>query len=135
MTHEADVTDGPSVEAADLAEATAVTLAGRLTVLRAGVRSWDHGRSTSVFVAKEIGMTNTRRDRPPSLGELRSRRSAVLEIARRHGVLDIRVFGSVARGDADRDTVTSTSWSNWSPVAASRAHRTAHDRRAGGVRH
>lgn len=49
-------------------------------------------------------MTSTRPDRPPSLGELRSRRSAILEIARRHGVLDIRVFGSVARGDADRDS-------------------------------
>ena len=45
-------------------------------------------------------MTSTRRDQPPSLGELRSRRDAILEIARRHDVLDIRVFGSVARSDA-----------------------------------
>lgn len=45
-------------------------------------------------------MTSTRRDQPPSLDELRGRRDAILEIARHHGVLDIRVFGSVARGDA-----------------------------------
>lgn len=45
-----------------------------------------------------------RRDRPPSLGELRRRRDAILEIARQHGVLDVRVFGSVARGDADSDS-------------------------------
>ncbi|MGH3886630.1 MAG: nucleotidyltransferase family protein [Pseudonocardiaceae bacterium] len=49
-------------------------------------------------------MADLRRDRPPSLGELRSRRDAILEIAQRHGVVDIRVFGSVARGDADYDS-------------------------------
>lgn len=49
-------------------------------------------------------MAEPRRDRPPSLGELRGCRDAILEIARRHGVLDIRVFGSVARGDADSDS-------------------------------
>lgn len=49
-------------------------------------------------------MADPRRDPPPSLGELRSRRDAILEIARRHGVVDIRVFGSVARGDADSDS-------------------------------
>jgi hypothetical protein len=31
---------------------------------------------------------------------LREKREAILEIARRHGAHDIRVFGSVARGDA-----------------------------------
>lgn len=38
--------------------------------------------------------------RPPDLDELRSRRDEILKIAARHGVFDIRVFGSVARGDA-----------------------------------
>lgn len=46
-------------------------------------------------------MTSTGHHQPPSLRELRSRRDAILGIARRHGVVDIRVFGSVARGDAD----------------------------------
>jgi predicted nucleotidyltransferase len=32
--------------------------------------------------------------------ELLSRREAILEIARRHGAHDVRVIGSVARGDA-----------------------------------
>ncbi|MCA1604345.1 MAG: nucleotidyltransferase family protein [Acidobacteria bacterium] len=47
-------------------------------------------------------MTSTRREQPPSLGELRSHRDVILDIARRHGVHAIRVFGSVARGDAHR---------------------------------
>ena len=37
---------------------------------------------------------------PPSLDELRARRDEILEIGARHGVFDIRVFGSVARGEA-----------------------------------
>ena len=37
---------------------------------------------------------------------LREKREAILEIARRYGASDIRVFGSVARGDAtDRSDV------------------------------
>ena len=31
---------------------------------------------------------------------LRQNREAILEIARRHGAEDVRIFGSVARGDA-----------------------------------
>ena len=34
------------------------------------------------------------------LRELRSRREAILDIARRHGAHNVRVFGSVARGEA-----------------------------------
>lgn len=37
---------------------------------------------------------------PPSLHELRERRQAILDLADRHGASDVRVFGSVARGDA-----------------------------------
>jgi predicted nucleotidyltransferase len=36
-----------------------------------------------------------------TLGELRRRRAEILETAARHGASNIRVFGSVARGDAD----------------------------------
>ncbi len=37
------------------------------------------------------------RESPPSLS---MRREAILQLARRHGARDVRVFGSVARGDA-----------------------------------
>ncbi|MGH3887161.1 MAG: nucleotidyltransferase family protein [Pseudonocardiaceae bacterium] len=40
------------------------------------------------------------REATPSLGELRMRRAAILQLARRHGAREVRVFGSVARGDA-----------------------------------
>ncbi|MGH8985416.1 MAG: nucleotidyltransferase family protein [Acidimicrobiia bacterium] len=36
----------------------------------------------------------------PSLAELRQRRNEILALARRHGASSIRIFGSVARGDA-----------------------------------
>lgn len=49
-------------------------------------------------------MVDPKRCRPPSLRELRSQRDAILGIARRHGVVDIRIFGSVARGDTDSDS-------------------------------
>lgn len=42
--------------------------------------------------------TTTRRA-APSLEELRARRNEILAIAARYGVFNIRVFGSVARGD------------------------------------
>lgn len=35
---------------------------------------------------------------------LRAKRGEILEIAAKHGVSDIRVFGSVARGDATEDS-------------------------------
>ncbi len=38
---------------------------------------------------------------PPSLGELRANREAILRLAAAHQVTNVRVFGSVARGDAD----------------------------------
>lgn len=40
------------------------------------------------------------RKTPPSLGELRRSREAIMQLARRHGAREVRVFGSVARGDA-----------------------------------
>jgi predicted nucleotidyltransferase/DNA-binding transcriptional regulator YiaG len=39
--------------------------------------------------------------RKPTLQDVRARRQEILEIAARHGAHNIRVFGSVARGDAD----------------------------------
>jgi hypothetical protein len=46
-------------------------------------------------------MTETISQRPPTLEELRARRDEILEIAARCGARNLRVFGSVARGDAD----------------------------------
>lgn len=46
-------------------------------------------------------MDDPRYQAPPSLHELRLRREAILELARHHGAREVRVFGSVARGDAD----------------------------------
>jgi predicted nucleotidyltransferase len=37
---------------------------------------------------------------PPSLTALRERRQEILAVAARHGAYNVRVFGSVARGDA-----------------------------------
>ena len=45
-------------------------------------------------------MTEATTARLPTLAELRSRRDEILEIASRHGVFNIRLFGSVARGEA-----------------------------------
>ena len=36
-----------------------------------------------------------------TLEELKARREQILAVARRHGAYDLRVFGSVARGEAD----------------------------------
>lgn len=37
---------------------------------------------------------------PPTLDELRARRNEILALADRYGAYNVRVFGSVARGDA-----------------------------------
>ena len=37
----------------------------------------------------------------PTLEDLRARREEILQIAAAHGAHNVRVFGSVARGDAD----------------------------------
>jgi predicted nucleotidyltransferase len=43
--------------------------------------------------------------KPPTLDELRSRRSEILSVAHRHGASNVRVFGSVARGDQEANDV------------------------------
>jgi predicted nucleotidyltransferase len=45
-------------------------------------------------------VTETAASRPPTLEELRARREEIEEIAARHGIRNIRVYGSVARGEA-----------------------------------
>lgn len=39
--------------------------------------------------------------RAPTLASVRAKRAEILDIARRRRLSDVRVFGSVARGDAD----------------------------------
>jgi hypothetical protein len=57
-----------------------------------------------------------------SLESLRARRDDILRIARRHGAHNVRVFGSVARGEATEDSdvdflvSTSESTSSWFPA-------------------
>lgn len=41
---------------------------------------------------------------PPTLDSLRAVREALLEAARRHGAFNLRVFGSVARGESTPDS-------------------------------
>jgi len=46
-------------------------------------------------------MSETTTRRAPTFEELRARRDEILEIAARCGARNLRVFGSVVRGDAD----------------------------------
>lgn len=48
----------------------------------------------------ELSARIVHRERPPTLDELRARRDEILAIADRWGATNVRVFGSVARGDA-----------------------------------
>lgn len=49
-------------------------------------------------MAKSV--TTTAVKSPPSLALLRSHRRDIMDLAQHHGISNIRVFGSVARGDA-----------------------------------
>jgi hypothetical protein len=42
--------------------------------------------------------------RGPTLEDLRAHREEIVRIAAAHGASNVRVFGSVARGEADRDS-------------------------------
>lgn len=46
-------------------------------------------------------MSTTLPRRPPTLAELRARRQEIIELARRYGASNVRVFGSVAREERD----------------------------------
>jgi hypothetical protein len=53
--------------------------------------------------------------RTPTLEDLRARRGDILELAEKHGATNVRVFGSVARGEAtpesDIDLLVDQDWS------------------------
>lgn len=49
-------------------------------------------------------MSETTARRAVSLAEVRGHRTELAAIAKRHGVENIRVFGSVARGEADESS-------------------------------
>ena len=46
----------------------------------------------------------TRTEQPLTLQSLRAKRVEILEIAARHGAGNVRVFGSVVRGEAEPDS-------------------------------
>ncbi len=48
-------------------------------------------------------MSNTLKS-SPTLTELRARRDEILKLAEQHGAYNVRVFGSVARGEAAPDS-------------------------------
>ena len=50
------------------------------------------------------GPGDARPDGPPTLAALRKRRTELLAIAASHGATNVRVFGSVARGEARPDS-------------------------------
>jgi predicted nucleotidyltransferase len=50
--------------------------------------------------AETAAMTETVLKTPPSLDELRAQRHAILAIAARHKAANVRVFGSLVRGEA-----------------------------------
>lgn len=49
-------------------------------------------------------MTDNTLVNPPTLDSLRARRDEILALAARYGGYNVRVFGSVARGDATGDS-------------------------------
>jgi len=49
-------------------------------------------------------MTDETPRRAPTLEDLRARRDEILALAERYGASNVRVFGSVARGDATPDS-------------------------------
>jgi uncharacterized protein len=75
-------------------ELEARRVAGRLFVRRLSLQGYQEGRR---------GRGRPRRQ-PPTLGAIRAQRDRILAVARRHGALDIRVFGSVARNAARPDS-------------------------------
>ena len=70
---------------------------GRLPSEVIGARRLVHRRHLDALAAARPGR---RRGRPRTLHELRWRRAEILELAKRHHLSNIRVFGSVARDDA-----------------------------------
>ncbi len=49
-------------------------------------------------------MTKAPPRRPVTLDEVRQHRQEIVAIGQRHGVTNVRVFGSVARGEADEQS-------------------------------
>jgi uncharacterized protein len=70
---------------------------GRLPSEVVGGRRLIHRRHLDALAAAS---PVRRRGRPRTLRELRWRRAQILELAKRHHLSNVRVFGSVARGDA-----------------------------------
>ncbi len=98
---------------------TQVELAKRLGTTQAAVTRLETGRflpavrtlcrlARALDVEFEIGpgglTIHSSRRRPPTLAELRARRDEILEVAASNRARNVRVFGSVARGEATPDS-------------------------------
>ncbi len=64
----------------------------REAAVRAAIRAF-----SDPDIARHLGHC----EKPPSMEELKARRDEILYLASRHGASNVRVYGSVARGDAD----------------------------------
>lgn len=58
----------------------------------------------SQFDTTAAAAERARRATPPTLEYLRSRREEILRVAEQHGAYNVRVFGSVVRGEATADS-------------------------------
>jgi uncharacterized protein len=64
------------------------------------IDSAGRNRGTAEATCNHWRVSETATNRCPTLEELRARRNEIMEIAARYGVYNIRIFGSVARGNA-----------------------------------
>ena len=90
---------------------TQAQLAGKVSVGRTAISKTESGRrrveSTELArFARALGrpvdwFLDPGPDRAPTLGSLRRKRRQIARLAARHGARGVRVFGSVARGEAD----------------------------------
>jgi uncharacterized protein len=100
-------------EARELAGLTQAELAARAGTSQPAVSRYEAGTASPAVETLErllaasgarLELTTTRIDlqfdvRTPRLTKLRTNRAQIRSIARRHGAANVRVFGSVARGD------------------------------------
>ena len=94
-------------------------LAARAKTSQPAIARYETGRATPSLATLDrilracqgsvvVGVTGKRRTGPKPrrlhLSSVRQSRARLLDAARRHGITDVRVFGSVARGDAGADS-------------------------------
>jgi len=66
--------------------------------------AWHHTRSTAPQNVKHAASRVGYHGAMITKESIQGKREAILEVARRYGAHDVRIFGSVARGDATADS-------------------------------